>query len=296
MKLSLITRRAVTFLLAVALICTLCLYGCSEKKSTVLISGMAEGNTIIPSLNTDIDLSAEIQELNAEKKYEYVLDNEVFYGEYSGTLVSPYYNCDADIYIASGTNGKEIEFHVNRRKNKVVVYTLAYRNGYTTTQEKSYEECLQIAKEKLSEFDGGIFEQVFKETHMKAVYIPECGNTYSYYFRKMIDEKETNIIVQIDVNTDGLVVLVNASSIFEFDGNDESVIRAASKNVENLLEKVKNRLLSEVKNGNKENISFAIQRSSFCKLKDGNIYVLCEVEIRTVDTHKVDYVQVLVSV
>ena len=103
MKLSLITRRAVTFLLAVALIC---LYGCSEKKSTVLISGMAEGNTIIPSLNTDIDLSAEIQELNAEKKYEYVLDNEVFYGEYSGTLVSPYYNCDADIYIASGTNGK----------------------------------------------------------------------------------------------------------------------------------------------------------------------------------------------
>ena len=62
-------------------------------------------------------------------------------------LVSPYYNCDADIYTASGDKGKEIEFHVNRRKNKVVVYTLAYRNGYTTTQEKSYEECLQIAKE-----------------------------------------------------------------------------------------------------------------------------------------------------
>ena len=155
--------------LIIALICMLCLFGCSGEKSTVLISGMAEGNTIIPSLNADLDLSAEIQELNAEKKYEYVLDNEVFYGEYSGTLVSPYYNCDADIYTASVDNGKEIEFFVNRSHNKVVVYTIAYRNGYTTTQDKSYEECFQIANNKLSEFDDGNFEQVFKETHLIAI-------------------------------------------------------------------------------------------------------------------------------
>lgn len=283
-------------LLIIALICTLCLYGCSEKKSTVLISGMAEGNIIIPSLKADIDLSSEFKELHAKRKYEYVLGNEVFYGEYFGSLVSPYYNCDADIYIASGTNGKEIEFHVNRRKNKVVVYTLAYRNGYTTTQERSYEECLQIAKEKLSEFDGGIFEQVFKETHMKAVYIPECGNTYSYYFRKMIDEKESNIIVQVDVNTDGLVVLINASAIFEFESNDEAVLRTASKNEEELLDEIKKRLLSEVESESKEKISFTIQRSSFCKLKDGNIYIMCEVEISAVDAPVVDYVQVLVRV
>ena len=47
--------------LIIALICMLCLFGCSGKKSTVLISGMAEGNTIIPSLNADLDLSAETQ-------------------------------------------------------------------------------------------------------------------------------------------------------------------------------------------------------------------------------------------
>ena len=240
----------------IIIVCTLALCACSNKSnSSILIAGISEGNSFISSDQVDIDLSYAFEKKSLVNSFEYEIDNEIVFGSYVKTLLSPYYNCNADVYNITTIDGKEIEFRVNQRTNKVVAYMIAYRDGCKTTSNKSYEECLQIAKQKLFEFDSGEYVQVFKETHLKAVHIPECGDVFSYFFRKEYNGKQTTILV--------------------------------------VIEEVRRRVAFKLKNEEIENVSFEIKDSLYCKLEDGNMYILYDILIKSAGSDEYDYVRVL---
>lgn len=278
----------------IIIVCTLALCACSNKSnSSILIAGISEGNSFISSDQVDIDLSYAFEKKSLVNSFEYEIDNEIVFGSYVKTLLSPYYNCNADVYNITTIDGKEIEFRVNQRTNKVVAYMIAYRDGCKTTSNKSYEECLQIAKQKLFEFDSGEYVQVFKETHLKAVHIPECGDVFSYFFRKEYNGKQTTILVQVDVNTNGTVVQVNATDINEFDNEDVLVLNNYSQNDNLVIEEVRRRVAFKLKNEEIENVSFEIKDSLYCKLEDGNMYILYDILIKSAGSDEYDYVRVL---
>lgn len=274
-------------------VCILSLCACSKRKATMLVAGVSEGSHRFDSMNVDVDLSSKFIVLDALDSYEYELDNEKLICKYIKSSISPYYNCDTDIYSAIAVDGREVELRVNRNTKKVVAYMVAYREGYTTVQSKSYEECYQIAKSKLSEFDDEEYVQVFQDTHSKALYIPECGDVFSYYFRKEYNGIPTSVLVQIDVNTDGVVTQVNATEILEFDNEDKAYLKNYNQNESSLVEEIKNDFMELINDGKEANTHLEIQKSSFCKLKDGCIYIICEIAIEDKETKGFDYVRVL---
>ena len=175
----------------------------------------------------------------------------------------------------------------------MIYYKSGYESKCDENSKKSYEECLQIAQNKLQEFDEGTYKQVREEQSLTAIKESSYGEVFYFYFVKVIDDKESNIIAGITVNTDGLVIQLDVNLKYEFSDKDEVLVKNYTQTDEELLEEIKNRLVPELQCENMEDISFEIYKKTFCKLKDGDVYIECEVEISSAADEGSDYVRVL---
>jgi len=278
-------------LLIVAFI--MCLSACAGKRKSIMIVDFTSCR-VLSSIKIDAHIVDDIETREAPESFTTTLENETITGTYTHSYKSPFYNTDTDIYRVAGTDGKEIEFSINRKNKKLVGFYIFYREEYETTNEnKSYEECFQIAKNKLQEFDDGDYVQIYKENRMKPVYNPSAGNVYSFYFNKLIGGKATDIVVWIEVNTDGKVMFADASRIYELKDTDARTINSYVQEENALIDEIKERLLSETSDKNREDLSFTLLEKKFCKLKDGKIGLLCDVEVASDESNYKDYVQVL---
>ena len=278
-------------LLIVAFI--MCMSACTGKKKSIMITDFSSGG-VLSSITIDVHINDDYKKCDASNRLTIAMENEPITGTYEESSISTFYNLDTDYYETTGVDGKKIEFFINRKNKKLVGFFIFYRGEYETTNEnKSYEECFQIAKNKLQEFDDGDYVQIYKENHMKPVYDPSAGNVYSFYFNKLIGGKPTDIIVWIDVNTDGKVVVVDARQIYEFKNTDARTINSYVQDENSLIGEIKERLLSETPDKNREDLSFTLLEKKFCKLKDGRLGLLCDVEVASDESNYKDYVQVL---
>jgi hypothetical protein len=262
-------------------VCLCLLFSCTQKKD-FLVVGYTEGASFYSSISNDIDLSNERKVLDVDARtYETVINGERIVGQYEATFITPVCKCDADIYRGFASDGAEVSFWINRETKKTVLYSIRYPDGYRTkTDDRSYDDCLQIAKEVLASYDkDGQYTQQPSNTGDKPTENESRGKVYSYYFVKTALEKKTNIIVTIKVNTDGFVVEFNAQFEPSMDKNDIECLKTYVPDQEIDI-KIKDEVLSLLKTELRDNADISNRDATYFKLNDGHLYVQYDVEIK----------------
>lgn len=268
------------------LLCCSFLFGlcsCSSKKGGLLLSGVSENGLVSITYKNEILLSSNNYEDRnlAETTYSINLYGEEYTGVYYDTIIFPYYRCAVDYYEYRENNRLVLLFGINRF-TKHLVYFLFGDNYPCDTDKntgKSYEECRQIAIQKLYEYESDI---VFTEKEVQDDYLK---NVYQFMFVKTIDGVETSARLIVSVNTDGVIVMVDSDNMSSFINIGPKVDRLKNIDESNLNEQIESKLSEILEGENYE--KWEIYNRTLHILKDGSPCI--EYDIRVIlDTYEVE--------
>ena len=279
-------KKALVIILTIAFGLLLC--ACAGKKYKVLVSGIAEGGVYSADASVEYELQNEFKQIgDVDRVYEAVINGETYSGKYVETLISPYYRCDADIYLSTDDSGREVEFRINRASNELTGYSFAYRNGYAIrSDDRSYEDCYQIALEELARrLNVDEYEPTMHEEHQKVAHVPECGNIYSFYFVRMMNGMKSNVIVWINVNTDGIVCLFSAVEAPSLDDPEDCIAFIEAMDDAEIRESIDKKIASIYDSYDHDKLHWTVDKQLVSKLRSGKpcIQYLIDISIEGYD-------------
>jgi len=214
-----------------------------------------------------------------EQQKTFVFDNQEYVIDYLETrthyLIGSY-----DVYRKL-ENGFCLQYGISRETGIVVDYRWSdmkyatYDNG----EEKTKEECLEIAKNHLSKFSKHCNDyQLVKES---TAHVP--GSTgYLFKLTRMIDGVKTSDSVSIIVTVHGKIYS------HQFTGLDQMInAKLPTENEMSTINKMTSDKINDIYDNVKDKyeISFDIEDVVFCKLKDGKeaLYYTFEVNLKVTE-------------
>ncbi len=273
--------------LQVLLICSFVLLvfcSCNNKKGDLLLSGISESGLVSITNKNEILLSSNNYEDRnlAETTYNINLYGEEYTGIYQRTIIYPYYRCAVDKYECWEDGRFILSFLINRYSKQLMSFRFSVDNYYCATDKntgKSYEECRQIAIQKLYEYDR---DSVFTEKEVQDDYLK---NIYKFMFVKTIDGVESSARIIVSVNTDGVIVRFDTTTMPSFNNIETKEQRLKNIDESNLNEQIESKLSEILKGENYE--KWEIYNRTLHILKDGSPCI--EYDIRVIlNTYEVE--------
>lgn len=259
------------FALFVVFLLVILTCACSTKKGRVLVAG------------EEYELKTEtLQDGDTHRTYEVVINGKTYTGQYQRTLRYPYYNCDTDIYTYNDDNGPDVEFRINRATGKLVDYSFLYKEeDPLQSGNKSYDECYQIALNELEKrLNGTEFVLIDSEENRTCETDPGIGDYYYFSFEKKLGDAHTNVIVWMNVYTNGVIWFYSSNLTPSLDSSEDhrAVIKAYNDPASlNLIDKKIRSICSGDHDPDK--LSWTVEEQYVSKLKSGEECVQYQVVV-----------------
>ncbi|MBO5024488.1 MAG: hypothetical protein J6D11_09340 [Clostridia bacterium] len=191
-------KKLISLILAFVLV--LLVASCGKKPYTVLEVGGADSRSVA---NHDSDIVLKIKsekdlKLNKNKTFE--LNSKSYDVEYRDTMKTYFFNGEIDFY-----ESKEVSIGVNKKTGNIDQYSFlgAYVLG-TEGTEKSYDECLEIAKKYLGKAVSDV--ENYAVTNYRYLEIPEYKAVYSFEFARFVNGVKTSDSAFVGVTVYGDVI------------------------------------------------------------------------------------------
>ncbi len=191
-------KKIISLILAFAL--TLIVASCGKKPYTVLEVGGADFHSVA---NHDYDIVLEIKsekdlKLNKNKTFE--VNGKSYDVEYRNTMKTYFFNGEIDFYESN-----EVSIGVNKKTGNIDKYSFlgTYVLGAEGT-EKSYDECLEIAKKYLGKAVSD--SEIYAVADYRYLEIPEYKAVYSFEFARFVNGVKTSDSAFVGVTVYGDVI------------------------------------------------------------------------------------------
>lgn len=175
------------------------------------------------------------------------------------------YNNDLDYYRFTET-GKNVEVGFNSKTDRIESFSwmdVDYVNGITT-EALSREECLDLAKEYLSDYIDDVSEyQLIDERYLE---IPEYKAIYDFEFARVIDGVKTSDSAYVGITVYGTVV----SHLFTSLGEMENAALPSEEDMHTIRANIDEKIESIYSNiSDTYSMSYEVEDTVFVKLSDG---------------------------
>ena len=242
---------------------------CGANKK-VLVLQLPEGGSYNGSASVELDLSDKTEtDENAVKTKELYIDGLTYTGEYRHTKISPFYECDTEVYHIDAANGFYCDCEISKTTGLATSYTFGYGNGYKTVSgAKTYEQCYETALSTAKRVCGnGEYVLLEDKSTKTPVNSPEHGDGYEFCFLRMIGEYKTNVVVTVGVNTDGWAYKIDSGANASY--ASIAAERWFMDRQKDVMDDINKKMKSLYKPSGK--LVWIIEDSCFVKLKDGTL-------------------------
>lgn len=209
--------------LSILLLLVFCFAFCScSAKPRIHLVGYGESGGISSETEPEMDLQFEFKQIgDINRTHDITIDDTVFIGKYETTCISSLYKCDTDQFFYKDDSGLFIQFCINRDTDEAVFYTIGYLRDYPMPPSEktlSYDECYQLALEELGKrVNAEEYVPCHQENFVKPVHDKREGDIYTFSFMKMLDQYETNAVIDISVSADYGVKSYSARDVRSID-------------------------------------------------------------------------------